>query len=48
MKTGIKNATDVAESKSILQGLVPGVKLQSAKVRAGSFHGSSQGSVQRV
>jgi len=36
MRTGIKNATDVAKSKSIPKGLMLGVKLQSMNVQAGS------------
>lgn len=37
MKMGTKNATDVAKSKSIPKGLMLGIKLQSANVRAGCF-----------
>lgn len=46
MKTGIKNATDVAKSKSILKGLMLGVKLQSVNVQACSFAALLKASVQ--
>ena len=48
MKSGIKNATDVAKSKSTPKGLLLGVKLQSADVQAGSFTAPLKASVQHV
>lgn len=46
MKMGIKNATDVAKSKTTPKGLMLGVKLQSTNVQACSFAALLKASVQ--